>query len=53
MLGPYELAGGVHGDGRLLAAQFDDNSAVVVTDSDPLLALLRGNAPSTLQAIVE
>lgn len=51
--GPDKLSRGVHGHSRLLATQLYDDSAIVETNCDTLLALLVGDTPGALQAVVQ
>ena len=53
MPGPDELAGRIHRHGRLFPSQLYDNSSIIVTDCDALLASLIRGTPRTLQAVVE
>lgn len=53
MSSPDQLARRIHGYSRLLATQLDNNSTVIVTDGNALLAFLVSNAPSSLEAVVE
>ena len=51
--GPDELARRVHGHGRLLATQLDNDGTIVKTHGNALLALLIRDTPRALQAVVE
>jgi len=46
--GPDELARRIHGNSRLLATKLDNNSTIIETNSDTLLALLIRDTPSSL-----
>jgi len=53
VLGPDDLAAAVHGHGRLLAAQLDQDGALVVADGDVVGAAQAAQRPHALQAVVE
>ena len=51
--GPDELARCIHRHSRLLTTKLDNNSTIIETNSNTLLALLIRNTPSSLQTVVE
>ena len=53
VLGPDYLAAVVHGDGRLLSAQFDHDSALVVANTESIGPRQLSNTPHPLKAIVQ
>ena len=53
MFRPDQLARGIHGNRRLFTTQLDDNSTVIKTNSNSLLALLVSNTPCSLEAVVQ
>ena len=53
MFGPDDFAAGVHGHGGFLATQLDQDAAFVITQSDVVGAFLDGDAPTTLQTVVQ
>ena len=53
VLGPDQLARGIHGHRGLFATQFDHHDSIIEPNRDALLSLLVCDAPSSFQAIVE
>jgi hypothetical protein len=53
VLGPHDLARGVHAHGGLLAAQLDHDAALVVAENELVGALEVAQSPDALHAVVE
>ena len=52
MFSPDNLPAGVHGHRWFFSAQLDQNASFIKSECDVIGALLDGNAPTALQAIV-